>query len=204
MIELTTDHYKYMNFGKRYWSADLGHATPEQRKHIVEYVRHFKRMLSEGVGLYLCGQNGTGKTYLSAALMKYAWSTWRVTSYMTTAAELKAAWINEDILAGDGSDETLLYRASNAKLFVIDDLGREHRAKTGFAETQLGALLRERSRNLYTTFITSNMTPKTFAETYGMASSQLLKESMLPILLSGRNMRDEIYKELERTIHRVE
>ena len=199
MVELTKQHYTYMNIGKRYWGADIGKATAQQRAQIATYVSQYKRMIAEGIGLFICGPNGTGKTYLSAALLNFAWSSWRVTGYCVTASELKQSWI-KDIEAHSGSEDTMSERTEKARILLIDDIGKEHRTQSGFSEAQFGQLLRFRCRHKLTTFITANMNPRDFGETYGESSKELLKECMVPILLGGENIREIKAKNLRHNL----
>lgn len=81
-------------------------------------------------------------------------------------------------------------RVMTARYLVIDDLGKEYRSDSGFAETNFGVLLRHRSRMKLVTNITSNLTPKEFGEVYGKSTAQLVKECMYPVHFDGPDMRD--------------
>lgn len=199
MIELTKEHLVYMNLGQRFWGADIESLTEDQKRALREYVPHFKDAIRKGLGLFLWGPNSTGKSYVSAALVKEAWKQWRVTGYCTTAAELKDCWI-EDAPAHPGSEETVTRRALTSRLLVIDDMGKEHRAASGFAENRFGALLRARSRAVKTTIITTNLNPKEFGEVYGTSTAQLSKECMYPAQLSGVDMRGLVAAKNQRFV----
>lgn len=198
-MELTKGHLTYMNLGIRYWPAEMAKLTLAQRRGVGEYAERFRTMLAKGIGLFLWGPNGSGKSYVSAALCKMAWSEFRVTSYCITAADLKECWIN-DRPAHEGSEETVTSRTEKARLLVIDDLGKEHRAASGFAETRFGQLLRSRSRQKRTTIITANMTPKEFSEVYGPSTAQLSKECLFPVKLSAEDVRDRLRAGIEKEI----
>lgn len=188
-ILLTNDHLIFMNIGQRYWSADLSKATAVQRKALRGYVRSFRVMIADGTGVFLCGPNGSGKTYLAAGLLKHAWSRWRVAGYCVTAPELKQAWISPTE-AQPESNETVIERAERVRLLVIDDLGKEYRAASGFVETQIGGLVRMRSRRQLTTIVTTNMTPDEFSVVYGKSTAALLSECMALVVLDGPDMRE--------------
>lgn len=188
-MKLTKDHLAYMNLGKRFWYAEVDNFTEAQHALMETYIRNLKTFLSSGMGAYIWGVNSSGKSYIAAALCKLVWQKYRVASYCVTAAELKDSWI-QDREAHQGSEEMITERAEEVRFLVIDDLGREYRAASGFAETRFGALLRNRARARKTTVITSNLEPKEFAEIYGKAAGELAKECMHPFRLISENMRE--------------
>lgn len=185
---LTNEHMKLMNIGKRFWGASRKGLSKDQVKIVGEYLDGLGKNLQQGVGLYLWGDNSVGKSYVGTVLCKVSWGIHQIPSFCVTAAELKEAWIEDRALFLE-SRETVCGRASRIQFLVIDDLGREHRASTGFAENKFGALLRQRSRDKKTTVITTNLTPEKFMLTYGKASYELVRESMLIEEMRGKNHR---------------
>jgi len=188
-MKLTKDHLEYMNIGKRFWHADVEDFTEVQSDLLGPYLRKLKSYLAMGMGIFLWGENSAGKSYIAAALCKLVWEKFRIASYCITAAELKESWI-QDREAHPGSEETVTQRVEDVRFLVIDDLGREYRAASGFAEVNFGALVRNRTRARKITVLTLNMTPKEFNDTYGKAMSELVKECMYPLRLEGDNMRE--------------
>ena len=198
--ELTRDHLVFMNIGDRYWDALLDNLTESQLStrlkidgdlRLRDYINNLDVALRKGEGLFLWGDNGHGKSYIAAALCKRVWGSLRVASYCITASELKDSWI-EDLPAHPGSEETISQRASRIRFLVIDDVGKEHRAKTSdFAENKIGHLLRTRVRERKTTCLTLNFNPKEFGEVYGKSTSALMKECMYPVRVHGQDMRNK-------------
>lgn len=129
-----------------------------------------------------------GKSYIAAMLCKRVWAKYRVSSYCVTAADMKAAWI-KSIPAHEGSSEWMADRMETVRFLVLDDLGKEYRADSGFTETHLEQLLRRRIRSGLATCITANTDLRTFGKTYGESTAQLIQEAMTPIHLTGSNMR---------------
>lgn len=187
-MKLTHDHLRFMNLGERYFGATLGDCTPSQKKALEGYLSSIESHLRNGTGLFLWGDNNTGKSYITAALCKYVWGQYRIPSFCILASDLKTAWIS-DRRIDESFEDTILERVETVRFLVIDDIGKEHRAASGFAENQFGALLRSRARARKTTCITSNMSPKDFGETYGRSTGQLSKECMIPVQLKGDDMR---------------
>lgn len=191
--ELTEAHLTYMNIGRRYWGADVSTLLSHQRKPLQPYLEKFGQCLQQGIGLFVWGENSTGKTYVTAALCKEAWKRFRINAFCTTAAELKDCWIQDRPLA-DG--ETFTQRIEKVRLLVIDDLGKEYRAASGFAENKFAALLRTRAREKLTTIVTTNLTPAEFKEVYGLSSGELAKECMYPVRFEPVNVRSMIAKDI--------
>lgn len=197
-IGLTKKHLTYMNIGARYWPATLDGLTKDQATAVQPYLSRLESCLKAGIGLYLWGNNGTGKSYITAALCMEVWRTWRVKSFCVTAAELKESWI-EDRPLGD-RDESVVQRSETARFLVIDDIGKEHRAASGFAETKFGALLRLRSRSKLVTSLTSNLNPKEFGAIYGESAADLSKECMHPIKLKTVSLRSDLADRIHRSL----
>jgi DNA replication protein DnaC len=197
-VPLTVDHLKYMNIGERFWEAERAKFTLEQCEKIVPYLAGLENYVRRGVGLYLWGDNNVGKSYVSAVLCKSVWGAYRVASYCVLASELKDAWSRFEVAmpAHDGSSESMSDRVEQVRFLVVDDLGKEHRTSSGFAEDKFSALLRSRSRSIKTTVITSNMSPTEFSSVYGRSSGQLAKECMIVVHLTGKDQRETISRSL--------
>ncbi len=186
---LTKFHLDYMHLGALHRNATRERLSESQLQPIQGYLDKMGILVRRGIGLYLCGDNSVGKTYTAAVLCKEVWARYRVASFMTTLSELKEAWIKDYDLA---PDESFVHRCETVRFLVIDDVGREYRANSGFAETQFGALLRLRSRKGFTTTLTSNLDPEGFSKIYGKAAAELAKECMHVVELTGPNIRTQI------------
>lgn len=182
-----------MNLPARYHMANLGDLKPKQIEGIQGYIDTLPQQIRDGVGLLLWGNNSSGKTYIAAALCKRVWGQYRVASYFITARDLYTAWIKDRLVSTD-SEETVLERASRIRFLVIDDLGREYRTDSKFFESNLGALIRDRTSNLNTTVITTNLSPLQIDEIYGKATSELMKESLPSVRFNFGGMRDRSNK----------
>ncbi len=87
---------------------------------------------------------------------------------------------------GEDSDEggtPLLERATHTRLLVIDDLGKEYLADSGYVHSQLNALFRYRSKHQLTTVVTTNLHPTKLLPIYGLSLVEALKESTPSIRL---------------------
>lgn len=190
-VVLTESHLTYMHIGRKYWDADLSSLLPHQKKQLDPYLAKFGSCVGRGLGVFIWGENSTGKTYVAAAMCKQVWQDFRVSSFCITAAELKEAFI-QDRPAEEGGNETVMQRCETVRFLVIDDLAKEYRTASGFAEVKFGALLRQRSRQKLTTSITTNLVLKDFRSVYGDSAAELCKECMTPVRFESVNVRDKV------------
>jgi len=188
MQKLTGDHLKLMNIGKRFWGATRKGLTESQLHAVGNYLGILDEHVRRGVGMFLWGDNSVGKSHVGAVLCKVVWGLYGVPSFCVTAAELKEAWIDDRPLFPE-SRETVCERSAKVRFLVIDDLGREHRSSSGFAENKFGALLRQRSRDKKTTVITTNLDPEAYTSIYGKAAFELVRECMIIQEMRGSNLR---------------
>jgi DNA replication protein DnaC len=70
---------------------------------------------------------------------------------------------------------------NSVSLLVIDDLGKEHRTATGWAENTFDAVLRSRYNAGLPTIVTTNVPLKNWGEVYGEAMESFAHEAFLPI-----------------------
>jgi DNA replication protein DnaC len=148
-------------------------------------------MLEYGEGLHLHGANGTGKTSI-AVLVSMEALRLGATVLFTTAEELRRGSI-EEVWFDDS--QLIIDRAREVDLLVIDDLGKEHRGDSGYAERLLEDILRQRSARRLLTVITTNVpigTSKDGTGLFGLYSRSMLdvsRESLRSVPVSGQNKR---------------
>lgn len=185
---------------KKYEHADFSPFTDSVRSNLVRYVSLKEWAIENGVGLYLFGPNGTGKTWALSALIK-AFAQYGYSCLLIPAEELKPIALG---MRGDFDDyETWQERIRNVHVLGIDDIGQEYKGNSGFVETSLGALLRERAQAKNTiTLMSSNLSPlparkghlSQFEQTYGPSSSSLLLEMMRPLEIRTGQFRQALQK----------
>jgi len=193
-MELTTAHLLFMNIGVRYWDAAVEGFTEEQQKQVGNYVQNLEFHLRQGTGLFLWGNNSSGKTWISAALCKLVWGRYRMASYCVPAAILEEAWrdFNTEVPADSEGIESMARRVERVRFLVIDDLGKEHQGGARFATSKFTNLLQLRSRSRKTTMVTANMDPQELGNVYGSSMGRLAKECMIPIELSIEDLRQHV------------
>ncbi len=202
--ELTENILRSINIGQRYWEARVSDLSPEQMEAIYPYLSRFYEGLLSGVGLVLWGANGVGKSHIAALLCKEACRKYGVYTYFVSAVDLRLAFMNPKISScGEDSDEggtPLLERATHTRLLVIDDLGKEYLADSGYVHSQLNALLRHRAKHKLTTVVTANSHPTDLVSDYGLSLVEALIESCFPVFIKGDNIRRIKAKTLDTLI----
>ena len=156
---------------------------------ILQYGRDIEYNLDEGVGLYLYGSRGTGKSMLGSLLLKNALGQ-GYSGHFTSFIELR------DMYSGGFKDQVkkdwYQSKIRNAEILVVDDPGREYTSSekgVDFSRTIMDDLIRHRMAASLPTIITSNLTPDTFKQTYGENVASLITERMKPIVVTGSDFR---------------
>ncbi len=196
-----------MNIPRRYWRVNFGGISElakwsdEQKKEILSprdfvgnYVKEMSEHWSNGVGLYLWGPNGCGKTSISVCLAKEFRRRGHTTLFIESAM-LKQKIINSHQFDGT---QSYMDRAVQVDVLIIDDLGKGTADRTGFGARMIDELIRARNARQVITIATSNMNPRDeeFSETFILSTLETMKECMIPYQVVGENQRDATGKKL--------
>jgi DNA replication protein DnaC len=74
---------------------------------------------------------------------------------------------------------------NNTRVFILDDLGKEHRTATGWAENTFDALLRSRFNAGLPTIVTTNVPLKNWGVVYGEPMGSFAHEAFIPIAVKA-------------------
>jgi DNA replication protein DnaC len=156
-----------------------------------------------GLGILLVGKPGHGKTTIASVALQSLIRAIPDRLYGPTEAlpprlgafmdypkllrTQKAQWDEEnesdqreiDAIFGD------LSPVENLQLFVLDDLGKEYRTATGWAENTFDALLRSRFNSGLPTIITTNVPTKDWETVYGEPMSSFIHEAFIPLVVNA-------------------
>ena len=151
--------------GARYRNIRLENATiTENNKDVYarcsRYVEHAKEMRENNIGLYIYGDNSSGKTYLTACICnELLWQGYRCiyTNLATILSEIRSSY------DGQGMGECELINRLQAYDFAfIDDLGKEfigreyNAASSKWAEEKLFEVINARYNAQKPTIFSSN------------------------------------------------
>jgi DNA replication protein DnaC len=161
-----------------------------------------------GKGLLLLGKPGHGKTTIASVALQEllrgmsaeAWGSPNLTlrrpamfmDYPRLLRVQKAQWSDFDDsietmingIYGDSAKENVV------RTFVLDDLGKEHRTASGWAENTFDELLRARFNSGLPTIVTSNTPLSRWEEQYGAPMASFAYEAFIILEVnSGKDLR---------------
>lgn len=150
-----------------------------------------------GKGLLLVGHPGHGKTTLASVILQEVVRTtpagfWGENSPSRPVLFVdypKLLRIQQRSWKDDGEDEAALMEAiygessqkNNVRLLVLDDLGKEHRTASGWAENTFDAVLRSRYNAGLPTIVTTNVPLKNWGDVYGEPMESFAHEAFFPL-----------------------
>lgn len=141
---------------------------------LVSLLHEFER----GSGAILSGSNGSGKTFAACAFVEsllQAEKIHRPAVFVPAEEVYRLSRGEHDDYRSQPWNVTL----RTCECLLLDDLGKEDRGidwKESAQIQAIGALLRYRNQSLRSTYITTNLGPSKFAETYGPSVASLLSE----------------------------
>lgn len=168
------------------FSQDDGQ-TPELRRRMEGYVRHFPEMAAAGHGLLLFGDVGTGKTFYTACvaneLVDRGYSV-LMTDFPSLVAKLQRRSFDRD----DPLPQLLGY-----DLLVIDDLGVER--GTEYMQEQVYSIVDSRYRASKPMVVSTNLTAEQLKAPQTVMEARIydrLLERCLPVRVTAPNRRKRL------------
>lgn len=177
--KLTERDLRRAGIPEKYWDVRFGRIPDEApyKEKVRVFLKNLRDHLDHGDGMvYWAKETGTGKTALSVITLRFA-LLYGYTGYYIRASALQTAAVRNHLFS---ETQTIEQRARNVDLLVLDDLGREHSAASGFTESFVEDVIRERVQRAKSTVITTNLSfPAKLEERYGEHLISVLGESML-------------------------
>jgi DNA replication protein DnaC len=191
-----------MRVPRRYWKASWDLVLPldaEHREAVGRYMRSIVANVKKGWGLHLWGPNDTGKTAVSCLVLMEA-RRWGFSGLFVRSPKLRQVIINSQKF---DDSHSWLQRAERVDVLVIDDLGKEYRGDSSFAERMIEGLIRERQGSNKVTILTTNLAGRSHGskgesleDMYQESMLRVMKASIYPQPVKGHNYREAEEAEL--------
>lgn len=131
-------------------SFDLAH------KRCKKYCEVYEQVLEKGLGIYLYGDKGTGKTFLTACMVNELtnkYQTCLLTNFFDISLKIRSTF------NGKGNETEFLKKLAEIEFLFIDDIGTEQ-VKRGeednWLQEKIFEILNARYNNMKPTIFTSN------------------------------------------------
>lgn len=182
---------------KTFENYDLDKGDEQSYKGVLFWANKAEGYVKDGMGLYLFGPTGTGKTHLAQAALAHAVTHNKLSGIFITADRYLDMVYEETRNGGELSEgysdpNLLMYMRRTFDILVLDSLGSE-RITTDFARGALSALIDNRYEERKTTIVTSILNPDTLASRYGQRLSSIMWESSFTIETAGSDYRTRTY-----------
>ncbi len=189
----------FSTFSLDYYSASLkdpvtGQSARQTAGRALTVCRNFVRDFdSDFQNLFLYGDTGLGKTFLSHCVAKELIETTHSVLYFSSF-RLFELFAQHTFSRGEEETSELEEHIFQCDLLIIDDLGTE--MTNTFVTSQLFFVLNERILRRKSTLISTNLSLETFAETYSERIFSRISSNYTMLKLIGDDIR--IQKKLHR------
>jgi DNA replication protein DnaC len=165
----------------------------EQLDKAKKYLDNINKAIEKGIGLYIYGPHGVGKTALAVIALKTAIKQYR-TGFFSRSSDIvefaRSGWRNED------KKNFWTYVVNNNDFFVIDDIGRLFNGINESERNHIDEIFMKRDDSNLCTIITSNHSLENNKDIYGEALYSSFKERLIEIKFLGEDYRSVINESL--------
>lgn len=199
------DYYLYCGIKSAWHNKRLEDFTNDDsaKRIIIKYLDQSKEMLRDGIGLFLWGANGTGKTHLAmCSAMMLIGSNYkvRVFSIDEVVDKFTSSWYSDD------EKKELNDMLRNTDFLFIDEFGKnvddEGKAKylPDLVKRVMESVIRYRVQMHKPIWFTSNTDPAFVKEVFSEDIASLLNEAVVPVCVRGEDYRKVIQKRNKRRL----
>lgn len=198
-------YYEECGIRKKWFSKTVAEYDndPDAKNMVVNYLKDVKSMYKDGVGLYLWGANGTGKSHLMHCSFKALVSaryTVRILTLDEIVDKFTSSWYDED-------ERTSFHRMLRTVDFLgIDEFGKNVDSSGSPAylpdlvKRVVESVIRYRVQANKPIWITSNTEPKNVMEVFSEDIASLLREACVTVNVCGEDYRKTIQKRNARRL----
>jgi len=161
----------------------------EQIKMYEKYFGSIEKAAREGIGLYISGSHGVGKTALAIIILKKVLENY-YSAFFSKSSEVvefvRSGWKNDDKKA------YWTYVVNNCQFFVIDDIGRLFSQINDAERANIDDIFTKRDDSNLCTIITANHSLENNRDMLGEALYSNFRERLIEIKLIGEDYRNII------------
>lgn len=173
---------------KGYWNEQPSTFSGDAKalQEVEKYIKDIDSNITNGIGLYLHGKPGVGKTLLAAYIIKAGLARNKNIKFYFFTDVLNVfteSWRDEN--ARDEVEKNII----KSDILVLDDIGKEYKSNTKLHESILDTVIRNRASQLRPVIITSNYDLLDSREAYGAGIVDLFKESLHIVNVTGESYR---------------
>lgn len=170
---------------------------------VEKYVKEAPKFRSEGIGLYLWGANGTGKTHLmNCAFKEFISKRYkvRIFSIDEIVDKYTMSWYSDE----DKQELTQMLRTVD--FLGIDEFGKNvdqdgnARYLPELVKRVVESTIRYRVQMRLPMWFASNTEPKFVKEVFSEDVASLLKEAVIPVLVKGSDYRGKISEQHKKLL----
>ena len=162
-------------------------STTKAVEKVQKYLENWEENREAGLGLYFCGDVGSGKTHLAVAVMNELMGRKRIPSLFVTVPELLDNLRGAYNEPGRDIDEWMA-AVKDADLLVLDDLGSER--VTEWVRERIFVIVNHRYREALPTVFTSNIGPEELPAKLGERTASRIISMCEGVELSGKDYRE--------------
>lgn len=189
--DLDEDDYVRMNLPVEFWNR---YKVPDSIQNpLREYARKLDTMMKTGVGLYLFGLTGRGKTSAAAALAQIVRSYSR-TVFFVTVSDLREMVRNRITF---DEDQTPVERCKQIDFLVLDNLRAEDAKEAYVGALVLEDILRSRAASKRSTVVTSTMPASKLRDEFSASFAEIALGCCAFVEVIGGNLRSSKQNELK-------
>lgn len=199
----TKEYYLYCGIKSGWHSKGLSDFTndDEALEAVVKYLKSSKDVSEDGIGLYLWGSNGTGKSHLMNCAFKELISKGynvRIYSMDEIVDKFTSSWYSDE----DKRELDNVLR--NINFLGIDEFGKNVDAKGNpvylpdLVKRVMESVIRFRVQMNKPIWFASNTDPKFVKDVFSEDIASLLREAVVPVCVRGGDFRKEIQRKNKR------
>ena len=203
MDNKTKEYYLYCGIKSSWHSKELDDFVNDMEalRQVRSYLRRYKQAASKGLGLYLWGSNGTGKTHLMNCAFKELIGKGckvRIYSMDEIVDKFTSSWYSDE----DKKELKKVLR--NIDFLGIDEFGKnidEHGKPVylpDLVKRVMESMIRFRVQMNKPIWFASNTDPKYVRSVFSEDIASLMREATIPICVRGEDFRKEILSQNKR------